>query len=379
MTQTTRPVPLIIDTDMSFDVDDVGAVCIAHALMARGEAELLAVMHSSGYPEGIGAASVLSEWYNHSDSVKLGAYMGSFGGHHDGRWIKGRYGDLRRAKPAPSRARELTDPRNFHSPVTTRGQVPDAVDAYREVLSHAEDASVVIAVIGFATNIAPLLRSPPDEYSSLNGVDLVARKVKLVVWQGGWYPHGGTTYNWDCGGCCGYDTRRDGCVGRAAEALQYMPATVEQIFTDVGDEIYHGGARLRACAPVESPCRQAFIDHHWGLDGGNTDVAREYARRHGWPPGRQSWDPIAVLVAVRGPAAASCTKSQEGGTNRVNGHGTNFWTPPNSTHLTNQSFLALDRPDGTKYEARLAASSAIDDLLCEQPPEHRAPPTPPYP
>lgn len=68
-------VPLIIDTDMSFDVDDVGAICIAHAMMDRGEAKLLAVVHSSGYPEGIGAASVLNNWYRHHD-VRLGAYKG---------------------------------------------------------------------------------------------------------------------------------------------------------------------------------------------------------------------------------------------------------------------------------------------------------------
>ena len=30
-------VPLIIDTDASFDVDDVVAVCMAHALMDNGE------------------------------------------------------------------------------------------------------------------------------------------------------------------------------------------------------------------------------------------------------------------------------------------------------------------------------------------------------
>lgn len=41
-------VPLIIDTDMSFDVDDVGALCVAHALMDNGEADLLAVMANSG-------------------------------------------------------------------------------------------------------------------------------------------------------------------------------------------------------------------------------------------------------------------------------------------------------------------------------------------
>ena len=44
--------PLIIDTDASFDVDDVLAICMAHALERRGEAKILAVMHDAGIPEG---------------------------------------------------------------------------------------------------------------------------------------------------------------------------------------------------------------------------------------------------------------------------------------------------------------------------------------
>ena len=39
---------LIIDTDMSSDCDDVGALCLAHALMMRGEADLIAVVHNTG-------------------------------------------------------------------------------------------------------------------------------------------------------------------------------------------------------------------------------------------------------------------------------------------------------------------------------------------
>jgi hypothetical protein len=70
--------PLIVDTDMSFDVDDVGAVCVAHALHDLGEARLLAVLHDSGYPRGIGAASVLAHFYGH-DEIPLGAYQGPFG------------------------------------------------------------------------------------------------------------------------------------------------------------------------------------------------------------------------------------------------------------------------------------------------------------
>ena len=48
------PVKLIIDTDMSTDCDDVGALCIAHALEQRGEAELLAVVHDTGVATGVG-------------------------------------------------------------------------------------------------------------------------------------------------------------------------------------------------------------------------------------------------------------------------------------------------------------------------------------
>jgi len=43
------PVPLIIDTDAGFDVDDVGAVCIGNALMDAGEANIIAVGHTNGY------------------------------------------------------------------------------------------------------------------------------------------------------------------------------------------------------------------------------------------------------------------------------------------------------------------------------------------
>ena len=49
------PVSIIFDTDMSIDVDDVGALCVIHALQDRGEAELLAVVHGTGLPAGIGA------------------------------------------------------------------------------------------------------------------------------------------------------------------------------------------------------------------------------------------------------------------------------------------------------------------------------------
>ena len=48
-------VPIILDTDMSIDTDDAGALCVAHALHDLGEAKLLAVTHDTGNLYGVGA------------------------------------------------------------------------------------------------------------------------------------------------------------------------------------------------------------------------------------------------------------------------------------------------------------------------------------
>ena len=58
---------------MSSDCDDVGAVCMAHALMDAGEAELLAVVHNTGLLEGVGAVSAINAWYGRQDIVPVGA------------------------------------------------------------------------------------------------------------------------------------------------------------------------------------------------------------------------------------------------------------------------------------------------------------------
>ena len=76
-TVVSEPQRLIIDTDMSSDCDDVGAVCLAHALMDAGEADLLAVVHNTGLLEGVGAVSALNAWYGR-DSLPVGAYKGYF-------------------------------------------------------------------------------------------------------------------------------------------------------------------------------------------------------------------------------------------------------------------------------------------------------------
>merc|ERR1712001_814305 len=109
-------VPLIIDTDASFDVDDVVAICMAHALMDKGEVDIKAIVHDAGIPEGIGAMSVLNHFYGRDD-ILLGAYKGDFGKDDWGNWVQGWYVD------------DLVD--NWPSPVKGSWDVPDAVSVYR--------------------------------------------------------------------------------------------------------------------------------------------------------------------------------------------------------------------------------------------------------
>jgi len=169
---------------MSFDVDDVGAVCIAHALADLAEAEIIGLVYDSGYPEGVAAIDSLNHWYGRP-KTPIGSYKGAFG-----RDVPGQY------------VRHLA--RAFPNAIKNYSAVPGAAAAYRQMLSRADDHSVVIAAIGFLTAMRELLMSQADEISPLDGAGLVALKVRKIVFQGGWYaplhPDGHTTFNWDCGG-----------------------------------------------------------------------------------------------------------------------------------------------------------------------------------
>ena len=59
---------------MSFDVDDVGAVCIAHALADLDEAKIIGIVYDSGYPaEGVGAIDSLNWWYGRPEVLETAA------------------------------------------------------------------------------------------------------------------------------------------------------------------------------------------------------------------------------------------------------------------------------------------------------------------
>ena len=220
-------------------------------------------------------------------------------------------------------------------------------------------------------NLASLLRSPPDAISPLNGTALVARKVKLVVWQGGWYAGRHTPadlakrvpkeeFNWGCGR--NWYAPITGCEGEASYAVKHMPSTVEQIFSEIGFLFPTGGALLQ-CAPQANPCRQALITT---LTTWNQNPAN----------GRASWDAVVTLAAVRGVESMGGSKGGLGGTNVVDRGGTNHWEMGDGK--SNQSYLVMEGDKPMKeLNAEIAAGrpppilaemrDEIDRLLCREP------------
>jgi hypothetical protein len=137
--------------------------------------------------------------------------------------------------------------------------VPSAVEVLRKTLAAQDDNSVVISSIGMTTNMRDLIQSKGDSFSSLNGHDLVAKKVKSVVWMDG-------DYNFGCAQHDSDDWLGDDadCRGSAKIAVEGWPSTVKQIYNapDIGSKVNSGGI-LSSCAPSNNPCRKSYEDW-WG-------------------------------------------------------------------------------------------------------------------
>ena len=367
------PVKLIIDTDMSTDVDDVAAVCIAHALADAGEVELAAIVHNTGLAQGAGAISVINHYYGRDD-VPIGAFRSTtfatpanrssctHGGNPQ--WCAGPY-------VLPLLAK-------FPSPIRNSTQVPTGVDVYRKVLAAADDHSITISSIGFMSNLAGLLASKPDKYSKLNGHDLVAKKVKQIAWMGGQYPNSTnnplkTGVEWNMGG--GFSTETGPW---SAASVNGWPSNVPVVFSgfEMGVQIFTGAPlagrccnaaigcgqecaphpaplppAVNACQPVTNPCRAAFESYH--------------TFDPNCPP-RQSWDPATTLFAVRG--AGTFWSERATGYNVVLPNGGNAWVDDGKSH--NRSYLVLQpgEPTGDPgWSSKRLVAKAIDDLLCAKP------------
>ena len=156
-----NPQKIIFDTDIGNDVDDVLALGMIHALQDRNECELLAVTITKDHSKAAAFTDAVNTFYGRGN-IPIGVCRSGI-------------------TPEEGKFNSLVDLREKNDAVFPQDVKPeDAVVLLRQVLSKAEDHSLVIVQVGFSTNLANLLKSSPDEISELSGIELVQKKVSLL-------------------------------------------------------------------------------------------------------------------------------------------------------------------------------------------------------
>ena len=179
-----RPINIIYDTDMWGDLDDALALTMLHALQDRGEINLLAVTISSNNRPSAAYADLLNTYYGRP-TMPIG--MNHYG--IDTEDFHKRLPHM--TWPFTSYTQRISGKKNskgawlYPRRLSADAPVPEALTVLRSTLAAQPDHSVALLQVGYSTNLARLLQSPADEHSSLSGMDLVTRKVRLLVMMGG--------------------------------------------------------------------------------------------------------------------------------------------------------------------------------------------------
>jgi len=293
-TETNVP-KIIFDTDFGGDADDLGALAMLHHLHNRGACELLAVMWWNTEPYSDSAVSAVNNFYG-NPGVMVGA-----------RKVQG--------QPVPwNHSKVIAD----HFPYKVdKESAPESTRLYRKLLSAAQDSELVIVTVGPLANVMNLIKSGPDEYSSLTGKELIRKKVKEFVIMGGQFPSGPKEWNFD---------------GAMPGVTKYVVENIEVPIVYSGYEV---GVDIKSGAvfnelPEDHPLYKGFLhfsEHSpWLKDQWEGKIYDN-----------STYDQTAVLYAVRG-GLGEYWELEEGGRCIPDSVGGNTWV---AAVDTDQSYLKL--------------------------------------
>jgi inosine-uridine nucleoside N-ribohydrolase len=252
--QKQKPVPIIFDSDMGPDYDDVGAITLLHAFADSGKAKILATMTSTKYDGVACVMNVFNTYFNRPD-MPIGV-------------PKGNASTLRDFQHWSD-----TVIANYPHKIKNNDEAEDAVELYRKILSKQPAHSVTIVTVGFLTNLANLLKTTADKYSPLNGKDLVNEKVKRLVCMAGAFPQGDE-----------FNVDRDAASSKYT--FDNWPTNIVFSGFEIGEKIKVGLPLIHNDKISNSPVKDVF---RISIPMSPQDSA-----------GRMSWDETAVLVAVKG-------------------------------------------------------------------------------
>lgn len=275
----SAPVSIIFDTDMGPDYDDIGAIALLHALADQGEVNILATVASDAHTSIAPTIEVYNTYFGR-DSIPVGSTDNPLAPNFtaDNHWndsiVQKFYPDLAHKRYEAS------------------------VKIYRQVLAKQPDNSVSIVTVGFMTNISELLQSEPDEYSDLNGQELVKSKVKNWVAMAGGFPQGRE-----------FNVSQD--TESSIYAFEHFPKPILFSGLEIGEKI-KTGAKVAALNDEANP---VSLGYKINLASYSKEVEKA----------RSSWDQTAVLVAVRNPENYFYLSGP--GKFKMDKDGSNIWEP----------------------------------------------------
>ena len=164
---------IILDTDIGSSTDDLFALEMLYRYEEQGLCQLLGVVVDREGEQNAVFTDVMNTYFGHGN-VPIGLVREGID--NPKVWIDyAHVADMQDGHGQPM----------FRRTVTNYSALPDGWQLYRQLLATQPDHSVSIVCTGFVTCLAQLLQSEGDEYSPLNGVELVRRKVKCIYMQGG--------------------------------------------------------------------------------------------------------------------------------------------------------------------------------------------------
>jgi inosine-uridine nucleoside N-ribohydrolase len=260
-TVLAAPVKLIFDTDMGNDVDDVMALCMIHNLQKRGAVDLLAVTITKDHPHAAPFVDAVNTFYSQPD-IPIGVVKNG-------------------STPEPGKFNILAQQKNpdgsyrYPHDLLNGTDAPEATGLLRQILASQPDQSVALVQVGFFTNFARLLDSPPDQHSPLNGHDLIKQKAKVFVMMAGAFQ----TVEWRTQHC-EYNVVKD--IPAAQKLVKAWPTPIVWSGYEIG---------VAATFPHRSIEEDLnYLPHH--------PLKEAYILYNPPPHNRPTWDPTALLYAV---------------------------------------------------------------------------------
>jgi len=252
--------PVIFETDMGNDIDDALALDMLYKYMDDKQIDIVAECVNKNSPYSTEFIDLMNRWYGYPD-IPIGRVENGIDSNHD----SNNYAEV------VSLMKDEQGNALFQRPAFNNDSLPEAVRLYRKTLAEQPDSSVVLISVGFSTNIVKLLHSEADEYSPLNGRDLIARKIKLLSMMAGSFGQYPITE---------YNVVKD--IPAAQAIAREWPTKIVYTPFEAGEAVMYKAETIES--------RFGWVKRH--------PLVEAYKSYLPMPYDRQTWDALAVLYAI---------------------------------------------------------------------------------